>query len=226
MKIIVCGCSFMAIDNRLNNTHFTQIIAKSLSADLESFSKFGSTNFTIRLQIEEAIQQRPDLIIIGFTNIDRLDLSHRPYLIDNGIRNIEYKSRYVKPNFYDSKLVTTRSEPIVDFDHSDNLKQWITEIYDDQLKRHSDYFLATGALDKIEKNRIPYVFTRGALNGMDWSEFEKNEVDYETGCPWNFVTPPGTKEQGSEIYHTTISKQRELAEVWLEKINENTSLRL
>lgn len=223
MKIIACGCSFMAIDNRLPGTHFTEILAKSLNADLESYAKFGSTNFTVRLQIEEAIKQRPDLILLGFTNVDRLDLSYRPYSIENGIKNIEYKSKFVKPNlpsFYDSELVTTRSEPIVDFEDTVNLKQWLSEIYDDQLKRHSDYFISTGALDKIKKNHIPFVFTRGALHGMNWAEFGKNEVNYKRGCPWHFVAPSGSKEPASEIYHTTVYKQSELAEIWLDKILE------
>jgi len=59
----------MTIDNTAPGTHLSEIVAKHFSAELESYAKMGSSNFTVRLQIEEAITQRPDLILIGFTQV-------------------------------------------------------------------------------------------------------------------------------------------------------------
>lgn len=224
MKIISCGCSFMSIDPHCYGTHFSEIIADKLNSDYACYAKFGSTNFAIRLQIEEAIKQKPDLILIGFTGESRLDVSNGQYVIANGIRNIEYKVPRVPshiPEFYSPGDITTISMPMSEMSDSDlGFKYYLTEMHDAEMRRHYDYFLTSAALDKLIKLKIPFVFTRGGLQGLDWEEWANYEVDFDTACPWLHVAPPGTEELGSSIYHTTFSKQKELADKWMTKVNE------
>jgi len=224
MKIISCGCSFMSIDPNCYGTHFSEIIASKLNSNYACYAKFGSTNFAVRLQIEEAIKQKPDLILIGFTGESRLDISNGQYVIANGVRNIEYKVPRIPshiPEFYNHADITTRSMPMSEMSADDvGFRYYLTEIHDIEMKRHHDYFLTSAALDKLIKLGIPFVFTRGGLNGLDWTEWNQYEVDYETACPWNFVEPAGSTEPGSTIYHTTYKRQELLSTMWLDKIKE------
>lgn len=224
MKIISCGCSFMSVDPNHRGTHFSEIVAKKLNAIYACYAKFGSTNFTIRLQIEEAIKQKPDLILIGFTGESRLDISNGQYVIANGIRNIEYKVPRIPshiPEFYSPECITTTSMPMSEMSSDDaGFKYYLMEIHDVEMKRHQDYFISASALDKLVKLKIPFLFTKGGLQGLYWSEWADNEVDYETACPWNFVATSNTNDPGSTIYHTTHRVQETLAERWMSHINK------
>lgn len=73
----VCGDSFMAAvspGEYGSDCHFTQILAKKIDWDYITFARGGCSNPAIRLQIDEAIKIKPDLLIIGTTTPDRIEL--------------------------------------------------------------------------------------------------------------------------------------------------------
>ena len=47
----------MTIDKNFPGTHLSEHVAVHFGAKLESYARMGSSNFVIRLQIEEAIKQ-------------------------------------------------------------------------------------------------------------------------------------------------------------------------
>lgn len=217
MKIITCGDSFFSLDKNYPNTHLSEIVASTLNADLENYSKLGASNFTIALQLEYAIQQHPDLILIGFTSVDRIEVPYDQYRIPDGILNIKYDTNNCLPLFYREQSTTALSNSFPNLKQTDAVKLYISELYDPELKRQHDFFIVAGMLRKLDKLGIRYVFTRGGLTGPDWSEWANNEVDYETACPWHWT-------DGAPLYHTTNAKQKELAEIWINKINKLYSL--
>lgn len=125
-KLGVCGDSFFASisydsknpDNGYDN-HFTEILARKLGWEVVTFARGACGNQTIRLQIEEMIKVKPDLVIIGTTSPDRFeypinDLSTESYsdkftdkLADisykqsNGLKNIDYRNYPDKSSEYD-----------------------------------------------------------------------------------------------------------------------------
>lgn len=211
----------MTVDKKAIGTHFSEIVAASLNAELQCYAKLGASNFVIRLQIDEAIKQNPDLILIGFTSVDRIEVPLNQYHLNKGIKNIKYSDIHIIPEFYDI-ATNTVSAPISNFTinpvHEDEnlgakkitaIKYYSTELYDSELKRQLDFFLAQSALDRLEKLNIPFVFTRGGLTGLSYEPWSKFEVDQTLGNPWLYVG------HGSNIYHTTIEKQKELADEWL-----------
>ena len=212
MKIICCGDSFFSLDKQWPNTHFSELLAQKLNANLENYAKLGASNFTIALQLEHAIIQNPNLIIVGFTSVDRIEIPFDRYRIPDGILNIKYDTNNKLPSFYNDRLTTVLSNSFPNLKQTDAVKLYISELYDPELKRQHDFFIISGLLRKLDKLGIRYVFTRGGLTGPDWSEWPDNEVDYDTGCPWHWT-------DGSASYHTPFKKQMELSAVWFEKIN-------
>ena len=101
MKIISCGCSFMTLDTQYPGTHFTEVVANDIGAELKSLAAVGASNFYISQQVEHAISLKPDLIIVVFTNYDRIELvnnkniSYDPLL---GIKNFTGDSPTVHSN--------------------------------------------------------------------------------------------------------------------------------
>lgn len=79
--LAVCGDSFMSAvsaDEYGADSHFTQILAKRLDWDYITFARGGCSNSVIRLQIDEAIKIKPDLVIIGTTTPDRVEFPFFP----------------------------------------------------------------------------------------------------------------------------------------------------
>lgn len=111
----VCGDSFMSAisfnPNDLDNghgKHFTELLGEKLGWNVVTYARGGCSNQTIRLQIDEIIKHRPDLVIIGLTSPDRFeypiyDLTTKHYFdkfkeefktnmyeANNGLYNIDY----------------------------------------------------------------------------------------------------------------------------------------
>jgi hypothetical protein len=230
MRIVSCGSSFSSLDSRLPGTHISERFASEYNAELISLAKPGATNFAIRLQIESAIKLKPDLILFEFASASRIDLPlavlGKPvqYNQHNLASNVRYTNYYnIIPNEINIEQESIVSDGIKNFidgqcfplnekltpDARKALQYWFTELYNEELKYHQDYFVCTSAFQSLEHSGIPYVWTRGDLCMFDWSIY-KNEVP-EGGNMWLGWTDPGIES----VYHTTPESQAILFEFWL-----------
>ena len=236
MRIISCGSSFFSIDPNQPGTHLTELIAQELGAELVSLAKPGSSNFAIRLQLETAMQMKPDLILFEFTNAQKIDLPlsvlGKParYNKGNGAHNLRYTNyENTVPSVINIGAESIVSDGIKNFIDGEcfklnstltktskqALQYWFTELYDEDLKYHQDYFTCSSVFSPLESSGIPYVWCRGDLCMFDWDIY-KNEVP-ESGNPWIDWTDPGQLS----VYHTTPAKQQELAKFWLDTYRKN-----
>lgn len=91
-KLGVCGDSFFAsisfdpnnIDNG-HDKHFTEILSRKLGWEVITFARGACSNQTIRLQIDEIIKYKPDLVIVGTTTPDRFEYPIKHKSIENYI---------------------------------------------------------------------------------------------------------------------------------------------
>jgi hypothetical protein len=75
-KLIVCGCSYSAPSHKTEyaGTSWSEVLAKKLGWNLENYARQGCSNGGIRIQIDEAIKQRPDFVIVTPTSYDRMEI--------------------------------------------------------------------------------------------------------------------------------------------------------
>jgi hypothetical protein len=224
----------MALDVRKPNTHFSELLAVEFNTKIENYATTGASNFTIRLQIEQAIKEDADLILIEFTNRDRIELSidSKEYNPLHGIKNIEYDPP--RPQFYDESFVTTQSNVISNYPQTSPITNWVTYLYDNNLKLESDYYIASGVLDKLIRLNIPFIFTDGGLCSQRQPGWQPGEA-YEryqppdltsiiNWHPWSqyqvdtALNPWHSLYELDNAYHTTLEEQRRLAAGWAEKI--------
>lgn len=76
-KLVVCGDSFSAVSKKLPGTHYSEILAKKIGWLLLNYARRGCSNGGLRLQIQEAIDQRADFVIIVPTGWDRIEIPVR-----------------------------------------------------------------------------------------------------------------------------------------------------
>ena len=76
-KLVICGDSFSAVSKISPGTHYSEILADRLGWQLLNYARRGCSNGGIRLQIQEAIKQRADFVIIVPTGWDRIEIPVR-----------------------------------------------------------------------------------------------------------------------------------------------------
>lgn len=73
-KVAVCGDSFSAVSKILPGTHYSELLADQLGWELLNYARRGCSNGGIRVQINEAIKQQADFVIIVPTSWDRMEI--------------------------------------------------------------------------------------------------------------------------------------------------------
>ena len=75
-KLIVCGCSYSAPSHipEYAGTSWSEVLVNKLGWNLENYARQGCSNGGIRIQIDEAIKQRPDFVIVTPTSYDRMEI--------------------------------------------------------------------------------------------------------------------------------------------------------
>jgi len=73
-KLAVCGDSWFSSDLEWPDRSFGEILARQLNYDLISLARGGCSNVAIALQIDQAIAMKADVVIIGTTTPDRIEI--------------------------------------------------------------------------------------------------------------------------------------------------------
>lgn len=96
-KLGVCGCSWSSEDYEpLEATGYGTYVSELL--DIPEYKNYGrpsSSNYVIRLQVEQAIKDGCDFIIVAWTNVERVEWitqSGDDFVPEKGLQNISYES--------------------------------------------------------------------------------------------------------------------------------------
>lgn len=184
-KLIVCGDSYMSPVVDYPGTHFSEIIADKLGYELTAYSRAGMSNGGIAIQIDTAIQQKPDLILIGTTYSDRIEfpINDPKPTKKLTVHDISYHhSIYSLSNKYewlskDPQLISTNLVEIITdqfystFDKSIEpeqkikaIKDWFNYLYHPDWKNQTDKWMMYAVLHQLHESNIPYVICNDVLN--------------------------------------------------------------
>jgi len=160
----------------------------------------GASNLFIRLQIEQAINNQADYVIIGATEPDRFEIPAQSIDIEN-TRKFNSKKYIISTQVADN----INSIP-------DNLisavKYYKAYIQDHDIDSIKNYFLLRDGLTQLEKKKIPYVFIPGPLRDQDWT---KNHIVWpkDEYQPWDmqhgrYADGNHNNAQSHDDYFTTL----------------------
>lgn len=74
ISLAVCGDSWFSIDHRYLGRSFAELICARQNWRLMPLSRGGISNFVIALQIDKAIQSTADIVVVGTTTSDRIEV--------------------------------------------------------------------------------------------------------------------------------------------------------
>ena len=205
-----CGCSFMSIDTMDHGiTSFLDLYASQRGLRHVSLARSGATNFLIRLQIEEAIRQNADYIIISATSSDRIDIpimaKEKEIYCPVQLSDVEYsgyRSASANNIVTDPKIISDSiSNWVTDFYtwvFHDNfrrreipqaqieaMKQHVSFLHNSALEQTKDYYIIGEGLRKLLALGKPFVFMPGPMS-TEWCNWQfVGDSLWQGDHPWN-----------------------------------------
>lgn len=171
-KIIVCGDSWNSPSRKpgYTNTHWSELLANELNLGLLSFAQPGGSNKAIAVQVLDAIQMNPALIIFGpCTNNMRVEIMGHEFN-DKGPVSLKHfyygkggQGNPIDANNNDkNKLI--ESTPISQIDDK-TTREIYAKTYSNALNLHIDTWCLLYALRCVEVSNIPYMMYPGIHEG-------------------------------------------------------------
>jgi hypothetical protein len=213
-RLFTCGDSFMSTDAvPAQLTSFLELFAQARGYQHVSIARPGATNYIIRLQIDYAIRHCADFVIVSPTSSDRLDIPldiNFTYQPELDLSNTVYSGyRAVSENNIKADKVLFVGDTVYNFQHDKHnapisttqktaIKHLLSELHNDTLQRHKDFYMIRDGLTQLVQHSIPFVFLPGAMSMFDWSYFK-------TLWPSNTIEPYNLEDKPPYDYNITVT---------------------
>jgi len=193
-KLFVCGGSWSSASTQTPGEHHGELLANYLGYEFTSLARGGISNAGICLQIEYAIEQGADFVLVSSTATDRCEI---PY-IDSKMPGEKYADQNVDRNVwkYDRKrgLTNIHYNPSVDVSSTNNflqnptmishtfstlidpnvsyvtkdqrlsIKMFIADLVDVNWKWQTDAWCLDSCLRRLNDSDIPYIMHIDQMN--------------------------------------------------------------
>ena len=190
--------------SRPHERTFLQKFCDKHNYEYHCIARPGATNFAINLQVDYAIKQRPDLIVMGATSSDRLNIvvDEKNRRAPLTIKNIIYKGyRCTSESELQSREEFVASDTLANLIESPYIeipeekkkavKTYIAELHDLDLQYHIDGCVVRDALNKLIQSELPFVFIPGPMFPMGWNWVGESFWPADKTQPWDMPMGPG-----------------------------------
>lgn len=180
-QLFSLGDSFMTVDDPSDGiVGFCELYCQQRGFEHVSLARPGATNFSIRLQIEQAIAESADYVVIGLTSSDRFNIVTNPqenYQLCN-VHYTGYRARsqqhveqhnvcMVSDTF--NNIISQQHQQLVSEFQLNTLRRYIADLHDPGLASQQDYYVVSDGLRKLLAAGIEFVLIPGWLSQHDWS---------------------------------------------------------
>ena len=207
----VCGDSYMAAtinDSTRSDLkdsegkHFTELLAKKIGYKYFTLARGACSNTAIRLQITEMVKQKVDLVIIGLTSENRLEIPHigKNYDSNLGVYNLDYQTKYYPDRstlntrfvhnlvtetltniFYTEQLSLQRFFNKATENHRANLSEkqiialeyYLDYLYNSDYKKQIDSWVIHSGIKLLQDEKINFIIIQNGLwTNPEFKNFE------------------------------------------------------
>jgi hypothetical protein len=215
-KLYTLGGSYMSIDVPPLGTitSFLDLYANAHQLNHVSLARVGATNFMIRLQIDQAIQEQADYVILSTVPSDRIDIVLDTQL-QHGffeLKNIIYRSYKCKSvqNILDqdNKILSdsiynaTQVRMELTKDQKRAVQTYIADLHNPSLQRQKDYYMISDGLRRLQQHRIPFLLIPDCMEHLDW---DWAEHVWPADRPAPMSMPNGACDYGVTVTHNDQS---------------------
>lgn len=197
--VYICGDSFAVADPQYLDQYWVDLLQDQLGADvtIKNLGRVSASNLHIAMQVEHALGQRSDFVIVLATSSLRTDISLGA--TDNSLPLLD---RYIDLTQVNSKngLVSTsisylKNNNIFSTHQAELLRQFYTEFADTEVEVFKSKLIIESTLHKLKDSGVPFLFDRG---GFEHPKFAGAKTQYFSEyCEffskinlWDYVTLP------------------------------------
>jgi hypothetical protein len=214
-NVVICGDSFCAPDGENLGYHFSELI----QANTVILSRQGASNGAIFLQLSEALNLNPDIIIYGITDPSRMIVPNPKsrkniWNSPNVLKNI----RYSKNDGYPTQNEVTIA--------GDDGAPFISHTID-MIMNHNSIIEESPELKDAVKKFFVHIFDHDMQDWFDKEMFKGYEarakvkgikmINLHETCPFLNIEAANYKGKFSHSFHTSDEVQKKVVEV-LDKI--------
>jgi len=176
-NLYICGASDCFKDPEFYGKSWMERMEQQLSAEykIHNHSVYAASNFLIREQIERAITNNADAIIVHFTSSIRHEIR-----INDRNDSRDLLDRFYR--FEDNPTATLLSLSVfktyynvLDRYKKDLLRNFEIEFFDLDVAIKKNYYLIQNSLDTLVKSGIPFIFSQG---GFEHPSYMDSPSDY------------------------------------------------
>jgi hypothetical protein len=223
-KLYICGDSFACADPECPIIPWSELLVSNLgdSWEVENLSMVCASNLTIRMQVDRAIENQADFIIVMFTSSIRdhgrkTDQQSCQNLLDDffriGINNNQKRLACWSYNSLNSTCVMPPEKIQI-------LKDFYTDIFDIDLAIYQNQCIIESTLHKLLASQTPFVFDQGGFENpkfdsdkLYFTEFDQYRSQYNL---WQLAEFP---MQHRPYFHIKDQKvHQEIVDYYKEKI--------
>jgi hypothetical protein len=223
--IYICGDSFGVPDDEYIGVSWPEKLSVLLGdvATVNNLSMVAASNLLINLQVEYAIQQKPNFIIVLCTSVTRDEVTYNNNKQHEALLDRFY--RFDTLNNMDKDLVSyslnTPHHAPFSKDQLSTLNQYKQSFFDLDLNIFKNKCIIENTLQKLVDSKIPFLFDQGGFEHKSYSnvttyfqQYSKyksalNLWDYAASRklrPYFHIDDPAAHKQISEYYALQICK--------------------
>jgi hypothetical protein len=157
MRILLCGDSYYDFDERFPGLHWADQLNQH---EVYRIARGGASNFSIYHQVQHAKFFNPDLVLISFTSIARIEYSKQPF---------DHFDLGLPPEYIDKQWLY-RNTMYKNIEHANpgyNTQQYINWMpyYIEEFESIKNGIYIKQSLDHLTKENIKFYYTLGGYNG-------------------------------------------------------------
>ncbi len=166
--------------------HLSEIIASAIGFELVSLAHGGMSNCGICIQIDTAIAQRADFVLVNTTQCERMEIRLGPeHIRSHPFRTSDMLysdpaalSTVTLPNGSNAGMISQSMRSLIDGSGLQSypekkaaLTEYLNEIYDDGWKHQVDTWCMYAMLHKLHLSGIPYLLVLDGLGVINHCPF-------------------------------------------------------
>lgn len=228
MRIVVCGDSFNASDDRFPGLHWADRLAPH---EVFRLARGGASNFSIWHQVAQSLRFDPDLVLISFTSCPRVEyIAYEPTFYSTLVepwravllKSKDFISGMLKHHHEETPIEGLRQleakiqkdvSPIshaIPMSDTGVFEQWVDKFYIEPFDILKNYIYISSALNNLAENHVPCLATLGGFEKHRNSQvqhvtinFEKHNHVLQLANPWN------TRHDGEPVFHIADTQWHE-----------------
>jgi len=223
-QIYICGDSFAVTDTEYGNYTWVEQLANLSNVSITNLASVCASNLLINLQVNEAINNRADYIIVLCTAVTRSEVlfAHTNNVTENLFnRFYNLTSNKVSADITTYTTLNLSTATALSDNQKTLLTRYNKEFFDLDLAIYRDCCIIENTLQKLVDSNIPFIFDQGGFEHKSYSGTKNYFNKFDSFKSKLNIWDYSTVRTHRPYFHITDGEiHKTIAEYYADKINK------